>query len=98
MILREKDKIEIIKLVKNSLSGQFRVLVFGSRVNGKAHETSDLDLAIDKNGEKIALEELYNLKEKIKYSNIPIIIQILDFNRLPESFKINILKNYEILI
>ena len=27
MILREKDKIEIIKLVKNSLSGQFRVLV-----------------------------------------------------------------------
>ena len=34
-------------------------------------------------------------KKKIQESNIPIIVQVLDWYKIPESFRKNILSNYE---
>ena len=39
-----------------------------------------------------------NFKEMIKESNIPILVQVLDWNRIPKSFHDNILKNYVTLV
>jgi predicted nucleotidyltransferase len=62
-------------------------------VNGEAHDTSDLDLVVVKDG-KIEIGEFIKLKENIKFSNIP----ILDWNRIPKSFQENIEKKFEVLI
>lgn len=94
MILRDKDKQAIIDIAQKSIHQPSRLLAFGSRVNGEAHDTSDLDLVlVTDNNEKINIDDFINFRELLKESNIPIIIQVLDWNRIPESFHENILNN-----
>lgn len=97
MILREKDKQTLSEIFsKPEIS--FEVWAYGSRVNGTAHPGSDLDLVIKrKNGESIPFEILLDLTEKIKESNIPILVELRDWNSLPDNFHNQILKCYEIL-
>ena len=96
MLLREKDKTEIINLATKSLKQSVIIWAFGSRVNGEAHDTSDLDLVlIAKDSEQINTDDFFDFKEQLIESNIPILIQVLDWNRIPTSFHKNILNNYE---
>lgn len=98
MIIREKDKELLHKIFKENLHTKAQVFAFGSRVNGTAHETSDLDLVVraeDQN--KLDINEFMQLKEKLQKSNIPILIQVLDWYRIPKSFHENIMKNYELI-
>jgi predicted nucleotidyltransferase len=98
MILREKDKKRIIEIAQKTLNAS-TILAFGSRVNGTGHDTSDLDLVIRSNSnEKLDINELTSFKEQLRDSNIPIIIQTLDWYRIPQSFHDNILENYEELV
>lgn len=53
MILREKDKQLIVDLVKENISQPVKLWAFGSRVNGDAHDTSDLDLVLISEDKKI---------------------------------------------
>ncbi len=63
------------------------VWAYGSRVNGKNHDASDLDLVLrGPNLEPIPLEQLAKLEEALEESNIPILIDIQDWTRIPESF------------
>lgn len=99
MIIRQKDKEEIIRLAKKNLKQELKILAYGSRVNGEAHDTSDLDLVIVcKNEEKVNIDELSSFKEALSDSNIPIFVQVLDWNRIPETFHKNILANNEEMI
>lgn len=99
MILRNKDKVSIINIAKKTLKTPLEIWAYGSRVNGDAHDTSDLDLAIlTDSKKKLDIEELMNFKNVLQKSNIPILIQVLDFNRVPESFHKNISANYEVLL
>lgn len=99
MIIRQKDKEQIISLAKKNLSQSLKILAYGSRVNGEAHDTSDLDLVIvSKDEEKININEFVEFKEALSDSNIPIFVQVLDWNRIPESFHKNILANNEELL
>ena len=69
-----------------------------SRVNGKAHEGSDLDLVIRSAGlKRLPLEVLGDLTEKLKESDIPILLELRDWALLPENFQHNIEQQYEIL-
>lgn len=64
---------------------------YGSIVNGTAHSDSDLDLVImGKEGNQIHAELFSFLYNKIKNSNIPILIELRDWTKIPDSFKINI--------
>ena len=45
MLLREKDREELQKLFE-TIAIPVEVIAYGSRVNGTAHEASDLDLVI----------------------------------------------------
>lgn len=99
MLIRDKDKLEIIKIAKETIKTPSQIWAFGSRVNGDAHDTSDLDLVILSNdNKKLDINELMSFKEALRDSNIPILIQVLDWNRIPKSFHENILMKYEILI
>ncbi len=98
MLLREKDKNEIALIAEQTIKTPSQILAYGSRVNGDAHDTSDLDLVIvTKEKKPLDIDELLDFRESLKKSNIPILIQVLDWGRIPESFRENILKNYEIL-
>ena len=98
MMLREKDKKQLTEIFRKYLHKEGEVLAFGSRVNGSAHDTSDLDLVIKShNSEKVDISILLQLKEELRNSNIPIIVQLLDWYRIPESFHKNILNDFEVL-
>ncbi|MBN2825227.1 MAG: nucleotidyltransferase domain-containing protein [Campylobacterales bacterium] len=98
MILRTKDRDSIIKIAQQSLQTPLEIWAFGSRVNGDAHDTSDLDLVIkSKSGKKLNIHEFVGFKEALRDSNIPILIDLLDWYRIPQSFHQNILNNYEVL-
>ncbi len=97
MLLRNKDKQTLLQ-VFSSLHMPFEVWAYGSRVNGTAHEGSDLDLVIrSQNLQKISMDTFMELKEKIRDSNIPIVVELFDWARLPGSFHCNIQAQHEVL-
>ena len=58
------------------------VWAYGSRVNGKGHEGSDLDLVVRGPTLEPLGIEFVNLIEAFRESNIPILIQAHDWARL----------------
>lgn len=97
MILRDKDKATL-KAIFAAVGMPIEVWAYGSRVSGEAHEGSDLDLVIrSQNNQKFPLEVLIELKEKIRQSNIPIVVELFDWVRLPQSFLHNIEAQHEVL-
>ena len=99
MLIREKDKLEIISITKDIFADSIKLWAYGSRVNGKAHETSDLDLVIiSKDNNILDIDDLSEFKERLQSSNIPILVQVVDWYRIPKSFHQNILDNYEVMV
>jgi len=96
MILRQIDKENILKIANEIFDDSVKILAYGSRVNGEAHDMSDLDLAIvSKDNKKLDIYKLEEFKEKLRDSNIPILIQVIDWYRVPKSFHKNILQNHK---
>jgi len=97
MLLRDKDKrtlSQIFSLVEIPLE----VWVYGSRVNGTAHKGSDLDLVVrSKDLKPLPIDIYTNLCEKIRESNIPILVELRDWAKLPESFHQQIVPQHEVL-
>ncbi len=97
MFLREKYKDNLVRIF-SSIDLPIEVWAYGSRVNGKAHEGSDLDLVIRTSDlSPMPLVIFNDLYYKIKNSNIPILVDLFDWTRLPASFHRNIEKEYEVL-
>ncbi|NEN22057.1 nucleotidyltransferase domain-containing protein [Cryomorpha ignava] len=97
MLLRDKDRQALIEIF-SSINIPIEVWAHGSRVNGTAHEGSDLDLVIrTPQLEKLPVEDFMDLKEKIQFSNIPIVVELFDWARLPDSFHRNIEALHEVL-
>lgn len=63
------------------------VWAYGSRVSGGNHEASDLDLVLrNPHDLHAATEALYDLKEALIESNLPIRVDVMDWARIPASF------------
>lgn len=97
MLLREKDRQALISIFE-SIKSPIEVWAYGSRVNGKAHNGSDLDLVIRTQDLKpLDANEYYTLCEKITDSTIPILVELRDWSLLPITFHKNIETNYCVL-
>jgi len=97
MLLRTKDRNTLLEIF-SSIDFPIEVWAYGSRVSGSAHEGSDLDLVVRSQSlDKLPTDTYLELSEKIKYSNIPILVQLFDWARLPESFHQNIEAQHEVL-
>ena len=97
MLLRNKDKERLLAIFATP-DIPFEVWVYGSRVNGEAHDGSDLDLVVRSHDlQKLPIAILLDLKDKIQQSNIPIVIELFDWARLPQSFQRNIEAQHEML-
>ena len=73
------------------------VWAYGSRVNGAAHEASDLDLVLRSPTLQPLGSEFSKLVEALEQSNIPILVQIHDWARLPKSFHQEIQRAYVVV-
>lgn len=71
------------------------IWAYGSRVNGDAHEGSDLDMVVKNFHSNTA--KLSELRELITNSNIPFLTDINEFDKLPKYFQDEILKKHVVI-
>ena len=85
MIDLEENYITLIKNTFDNYLSNYKLYIFGSRTKGRAHEYSDIDLAVDSpeftNQTKLAIENYF------ADSTIPYKIDIVDLNSITEQFK-----------
>ena len=97
LYLREQDKAVLLQLLAQYLP-KVSAWVYGSRINGTAHEASDLDIVLrSKDLTPIDYWALEAFIEAIRESSIPILVEARDWARLPKSFHTEILKHYVVL-
>lgn len=95
--LPQKYQHMIQKILSTEIP-DMEVWAYGSRVNGKSHEGSDLDLVIINPSHKNQPQKnIARLRELFSESKIPILIDLHDWAELPEDFKKIIQENYIIL-
>ena len=73
------------------------VWAYGSRVTGDSHEGSDLDLVLRSPSLEPLGGEYLELIEALDESNIPILIQVFDWARLPAIFHNEIQREYVVI-
>ncbi|MDO9102335.1 MAG: nucleotidyltransferase domain-containing protein [Candidatus Nitrotoga sp.] len=97
LYLREHDRKRLVELLAARLP-TVTAWAYGSRVNGSAHEASDLDLVLrSPDLSAIPLKTLDTFREALRETNIPILIEARDWARLPEAFHQEILKGYVVV-
>ncbi len=96
--LREKDKQILCDIANEVFEHTVEVWAYGSRVTGESHDGSDLDLVVRQEGLKMVNKNVFlRFKDMIQESNIPILVDLFNWGRLPKSFQENILTKYEVL-
>lgn len=96
--LRPQDKQAIIDIARQTLPANAQLLAYGSRVNGTSHDTSDLDLAIKTPTDApLKSSQFVKFRDALQDSTIPILIQVMDWHKIPTTFQQNINANYKVL-
>lgn len=97
LLLREQDRERLIALLATHLP-TVTAWAYGSRVNGSAHDASDLDLVLrSPDLTAIPFGLLDGFLEALRDSNIPILVEARDWARLPEAFHEEILREYVVV-
>ena len=74
------------------------VWAYGSRVNGRSHGGSDLDLVLRAPGlTEISPEQVTGFKDAVRESTIPFLVEARDWARLPERFRRAIERHHVVL-
>lgn len=96
MIDLRPSHIREIKLILTEHVPDCEVRVFGSRVNQKSQTYSDIDLVLI--GEsKIDWQRIERLKQAFSESELPIMVDVIDWNTLSPEFQKTINKKYEVI-
>ena len=75
------------------------VWAYGSRVSGRSHEGSDLDLVLRGPGLKeIRLDQMRDFEAAVRDSTIPFLVEARDWARLPERFRREIERGHVVLV
>lgn len=98
--IRPQDRIIITTLAKYIFTQKVEIWIYGSRIKGTNHDASDLDMVIKplNEDEPFLLDELEIFKQALEQSNIPILIQVLSWQHIPQSFKKIIKQRYDVLL
>ena len=95
--LQPKHRRELEALIQTHLPA-VEVWAYGSRINGRSHEGSDLDLVLRGPELKaISFNALADFEEALQESNIPILVEARDWARLPARFQREIQRDYLVL-
>ena len=90
----EKLKDMILKVLEKHLDlSKYDVFFFGSRVEGKGDERSDIDVGIE-GKEPIPPHIIQKIKDEIEELPILYLIDIVDWKKVPEEFRRTAKKEY----
>ena len=89
--VKQKYLDELTQIFKNYCP-KAEIWAYGSRLDGDSHSGSDLDMTVKSFNEEV--KYLYELKTLLIDSDIPFLMDINEFDKLPESFQKEILKKY----
>lgn len=96
MLDLDPKHLAIIQKIISRYAPEMKVWAFGSRIKGQAHQGSDLDLVIiNPKQPDLAQTQLIELRAALRESNLPIIVDIVDWARIPKSFQDEIQKQHE---
>ena len=96
--LAPKHRAVIEALLREHLPG-IEVWAYGSRVNGRSHDGSDLDLVLRGPGlQEIPLGQVADFEEAVRESSIPFLVEARDWAWLPERFHREIERGYVVLV
>ena len=96
--LSARHRARLESLLRDHMYG-VDVWAYGSRVNGRSHDGSDLDLVLRGPGlVKIAVERLMDFEEAVRESDIPFLVEARDWARLPERFRREIEREYVVVV
>jgi uncharacterized protein len=89
---------EIVRRVLAAHLPRVEVWVYGSRVDGSAHDGSDLDLVL-RHPDAVPVEHrrLSALKDAFTESELPILVDLFDWARLPETFRQEIERTHVVM-
>ena len=95
--LSPRHRAEIEALLRKHLPN-VEVWAYGSRVTGRSHDGSDLDLVLRAPGlQKIPAAALADLADSIRESTIPFLVEAHDWARLPQQFHREIERSHIVL-
>jgi len=83
--LDEKSR-KIIEIILAPYIDKGALWVFGSRVEGKAVEHSDLDLVI-RDDEPLPFSDYLKMKDALEYSKLSMRVDLLDWQRISPEFR-----------
>ena len=89
------EHLEEIRSIICKLYPEAKVWAYGSRVDGSAHDASDLDLAVVDFGRPNG--DIMILRNALRESNVPFPVDIFEFKLLPKSFQDEIAKKYVVI-
>lgn len=90
------NDLQTVKNILKKYLSQYPVWVFGSRVNGNAQQFSDLDIVII-NDKPMNIELYTKLKQAFSDSNLPFLVDIVDWYSTSANFKAIIQQRYEVI-
>ena len=97
LMLENRHRTILETLLREHLP-DVEVWAYGSRVDGSAHEGSDLDLVLrTPDLEEIPIGRLVSFEDSLNDSNIPFLVEARDWARLPDRFHTEIERDYVVL-
>ncbi|MFA7239992.1 MAG: nucleotidyltransferase domain-containing protein [Sulfuricellaceae bacterium] len=96
--LPQRDLQELLSILRTHVP-QAEIWAYGSRVSGRAHEASDLDLVLrNPANPAIPMTGLPALREALSESRLPILVDVQDWARIPATFRREIEQAHVVLI
>lgn len=95
--LEQRHRAIIEALLSEHLPG-VEVWAYGSRVNGRSHGGSDLDLVLRGPGlEEIPADRLARFKDALRDSTLPFLVDARDWAHAPDRFRHEIEREHIVL-
>ena len=96
--LSERHQRILEALIQQHLPG-VKVWAYGSRINGRSHDGSDLDLVLRTPGlERVPIAQLSDFEDALRESSIPFLVEARDWARVPERFHREIERDHVAMI
>lgn len=88
----KKEYLDELRSIFCNYCPKAEIWAYGSRIKNASHSGSDLDLTVRNFNEEN--KSIAELREILNDSDIPFLIEIQEFSRMPEYFQDEILKKY----
>ena len=90
---------EVLEALLREHLPNVEVWAYGSRISGRGHDGSDLDLVLrGPDLQEIPIGQLGDFEEAVRESSIPFLVEARDWARLPERFHCEIERDHVVLV